>query len=422
VTLELSADSKVRLTDSMNNGRYIASSNRRVTFETDPSVKYVTFASAAVTVTAVRAGAPLHADAVLPAEAVPVADLGDGTWRFTDEHDGILESNHWAMMHYPGRFSASKEEDSAQGKVLVSTLQKQDAVHELMPWYNVLRPAKPVVLKGAPSRLGLWVRGASDWGRVIYVLKDAVGERWTSIGTKDQFNCDDIHSWSMFCFDGWRFLEFELPGHEGWDQFRKAGTTWWRGGDGGDPARLNVVDLPLTLESVIVEQRTHILYVNDVQPVATNQVALGKLYALYDDPADRDEKEAVRVNRLRMPLPRGVPPLSNPIAEMAAAGKGMPSEITGLRQPDHYYDGTRMHVDFREVPDAAKYYLWVAAYPDGRGAVNLVPAGIKSGDLVRGLRPGVELYYWIVWQDKAGVKSPPSAVFKAVTVDNFKEK
>lgn len=422
VTLELSADAVVRVTDSMNNGRDIASSNRLVTFETDPSVTYVTFASPAVTVTVARVGEPRHPDAAQPADAMAVADLGDGTWAFTQERDLILESNHWAVMHYPGRFTASVEDDPVQGRVLVSTLEKQDAVHELMPWYSVLRPAKPLVLKGAPAKLGLWVRGASDWGRVIYVLRDAAGERWTSIGTKDQYNCDDVHSWSQFCFDGWRFLDFELPGHTGWDQFRKAGTTWWRGGDGGAPDRLNVVDLPLTLESIIVEQRTHILYVNDIQPVRTNRVALGKLVALYDAPADRDDREAVRQSKLRMPVPAGIPALPNPIAALAAAGKGTPSEILGLRQPDHYYDGTRMHVDFKEAPGAAKYFLWVGAYPDGRGAINMVPAGVKPGDLVRGLRPGVELYYWIVWQDAAGAQSPPSPAFKAVTVDNFKEK
>jgi hypothetical protein len=421
VTLQLSADAVVRVTDSMNNGRDIPSTNRLVTFDTDPSVRYVTFVAPAVTVAAVTVGEPRHPDSVQPADAAPVADLGDGSWRFTNERDGILESNHWAIMHYPGRFSASFEDDPARGRVLVSTLEKQEVPHELMPWYNVLRPAKPVVLPGAPSKLGLWARGAGDWGRVIYVLRDAAGERWTSIGTQDQYNCDDSHSWSMFCFDGWRFLEFELPGHTGWDRFRKAGTTWWRGGDGGDPEKRNVVDLPLTLEAVIVEQRTHILYVNDIQPVATNRVALGGLFALYDSAADRGD-QALRVSRLRMPLPEGAPPLPNPIAAMAAAGKGSATAIQGLRQPDHYYDGTRMHVDFREAPGAAKHFLWVGAYPDGRGAVNLTPTGLKSGDLVRGLRPGVELYYWIVWQDAAGVQSPPSPAFKAVTVDNFKEK
>jgi hypothetical protein len=103
--------------------------------------------------------------------------------------------------------------DQGKGPVLETTLLKQDKEHQLMPWYNTLKPAKPITIPGAPSHMGLWVKGASDWGRFIYVLKDAKGELWYSIGEKDQYNCDDVHSWSQFNFDGWRYLNFELPGH-----------------------------------------------------------------------------------------------------------------------------------------------------------------------------------------------------------------
>ena len=48
---------------------------------------------------------------------------------------------------------------------------------------------------------------------------------------------------------------------------------------------------------LIVEQRSHILYVNDVQPVASDTVAFGKLYAEYDAPEDATE-EAVLVSLL----------------------------------------------------------------------------------------------------------------------------
>jgi len=77
---------------------------------------------------------------------------------------------------------------------------------------------------------------------------------------------------------------------------------------------------------------------------------------------------------------------------------------------------------FKEVAGATKYNLWVSAHADGRGAVDLVPAGIKPGDLVTGLRPGVKLYYWITYVDAKGKTSKPSAAHAEVTVDNFKEK
>jgi hypothetical protein len=285
-----------------------------------------------------------------------------------------------------------------------------------MPWYNILTPAKPVVLEGAPSALGLWVKGASDWGRVVYTLRDAKGEKWTSIGTQDQYNCDDVHSWSAFNFDGWRYLRFELPGHTGWDSFRKHGTTWWRS-DGGD----GIVDLPLTLENIVVEQRSHVLYVNDVQPSASSSVCLGKLHLEYANPADA-KAEAVRLSRLRMPLPAGAPDLPNPIAQMKRAGVGAPTAITKLEPPLERNDGTLVHVQFKEVSGAKAHHVWVSAHADGRGAVDMTPGGAKSGVLVTGLRPALKLFFWVSYQDAAGKASKPSEPMSAVLVDAFQEK
>ncbi len=415
VTLTLDGDEPVDVTDSMNNTRRVASSGGKVTLLTDPSVTYVTVARARVTSAAV--GEPDHSDA-RPAEGAKIAaDLGDGSWSFTSERDATLETNHWGMMHYAGRFTSRIQRDRALGNVLTTRLEKQDRVHELMPWYNVVRPRGPApTLLGAPAKLGLWVKGASDWGRFIYVLRDAKGERWESIGAKNESNCDDVHSWSQFKFDGWRYLTFELPGHAGWDSFRKHGTTWWRS-DGGD----GIVDLPLRLEAIVVEQRSHLLYVNDVQPAASNEVSFGKLLVEYDEPADATA-EAVRESRLRMPLPERVGPLPNPIADMARTGALEAPRILGIRPPEREYDGTRAHIDFRRVPGAKAYYLWVSAHADGQAAVNMEPEGIVPGQLVTGLRPGIELHYWLVYADKDGKLSRPSPTRTHVLVDTFKEK
>jgi len=414
VTLTFAADARVEVTDSMGNSH--THTGRQVTVTIDPSVIYVTGAEAQ----SVEAGAPDHSDAQPAPGAVPVADLGDGSWRFTSERDLLYEKNNFDTYRYPGKFSASVREG-----VLISTLEKQDAVCELMPWYNLLKPRRPVTLPGAPSHLGLWVKGASNWGRVVYCLRDARGERWTSIGAKDQWNCDDVHSWSSFNFDGWRYLRFELPGHTGYDNFRKQGTTWWgsRGGDG-------IVDLPLRLEAIIVEQRTHILYVNDVQPVASDTVAFGKLFVEYAAPED-SSAEAVRISRLRMALPKGLPALANPIAQLAAEGAGEPSAITKLETPLAWPDGTHTYVHFREVPGAKRYFIWVGRHADGRGAINMTQDGVAGmsqfdgrqyGAHVSELKPDMQLYFWITYEDAQGRLSKPSPSFDAVLADMFKEK
>jgi hypothetical protein len=412
VTLTLARDGAVQVTDAMNNTRTLTSKDKKVTITTDPSVLYVTGAE----VVAAAVGPPDHADARPAAGATVVADLGDGTWKYTSARDKIYENGTFAVARFPGKFTAEVINDPEKGKVLRSTLQKQDAVHELMPWYNILVPAKPVVLEGAPAALGLWVKGASDWGRVIYTLKDARGERWTSIGTQDQYNCDDVHSWSAFNFDGWRYLRFELPGHAGWDCFRKHGTTWWRS-DGGD----GVVDLPLTLENIIVEQRSHILYVNDVQPAASPSVSLGTLLVEYATAAEATP-EAVRQSRLRMPLPAGVPDLPNPVATLQREGVGAATAITRLEPPLERNDGTLVRVHFKEVPGAKSHFVWVSTHGDGRGAVNMTPGGAHSGVLVQGLRPALPLYFWVSYTDSMGKAGKPSPVFSATLVDKFTEK
>jgi hypothetical protein len=412
VTLTLAAEGAVSVTDAMNNTTVHPSRNRQVTISTDPSVLYVTGPN----VVAAAAGKPDHSDAQPARGAQLLADLGDGSWSYSSKRDKIYENGTFAMMRYPGKFSSAVVTDPVHGKVLRSTLEKQATVHELMPWYNILVPKKPIVLPGAPAALGLWVKGASDWGRVIYTLRDAKGERWTSIGTQDQYNCDDVHSWSAFNFDGWRYLRFELPGHTGYDHFRKYGTTWWRS-DGGD----GVAHLPLTLENIIVEQRSHILYVNDVQPAASNQVCLGKLHVEYAAPADATP-EAVRLSRLRMPLPQGVANLPNPIAEMQRAGTAPATAITKLEPPLERNDGTLVHVHFRPAANAKNHFIWVSAHADGRGAVNMTPGGAKSGVLVAGLRPALKFYFWVTCQDAQGKMSKPSPPATATLVDMFKEK
>jgi hypothetical protein len=413
VTLTLADEGDVHVTDAMNNTQTVKTKGKTATILTDPSVVYVT---ATTDIVSAAVGDPDHKDARPATDAKLVADLADGSWSFNDKRDELYEKGSFGMARALGKFSAAVVPDQEQGKVLRSKLEKQEKVRELMPWYNVLTSKKKLVLPGAPSHLGLWVKGASDWGRVIYVLRDAKGEKWTSIGFQDQYNCDDVHSWSAFNFDGWRYVRFELPGHTGADSFRKHGTTWWRS-DGGD----GIVDLPLTLESIIVEQRTHVIYVNDVRPVASDTVLFGKLYAEYVEPADAAPLALVHA-KLRTPLPKGVVDLPNPIAKMEKDNTLEPTKLVKLVPPLEHNDGTMVHVHFATKDDAKKHFVWVGVRPDGRGAVNLTPAGTKDGAVVRGLRPALPLYFWVTYVDAQGRMSRPSAAMTATLEDTFSQK
>jgi len=412
ITLMFSDDGEVMLTDVMNNSIRVKTNGRKISFVIGTSVTYVTTKNEVI---GIQPGSPDHSDALPSRNSKIVADLGNGDWKYSDDRDLFYENNNFDTFRYKGKFACFVQKDPIFGNVVVSKLEKQETQHELMPWYSILKPKKQFILPGAVSHIGLWVKGASDWGRVVFCLRDAKNERWISIGTKDQWNCDDVHSWSYFNFDGWRYIRFELPGHEPYDSFRKYGTTWWTssGGDG-------IVDLPLKIESIIVEQRTHILYVNDVQPVSSDTVCFGKIYVEYDNTEDASSK-AVSLSKIRMPEPKKVH-LPNPIAEMQKTGIYEPTTIIKLEPPSWGADGTNVHVYFKELEQAKKYYIWVGPYPDGQGAINMTPNGAKNGEHIYNLRPGVKLYYWIVWADKEGKISKPSKPYSEVLIDMFKEK
>ncbi len=439
VTLALAKDAPVTVTDSMDNGTALKPQQGAVTLTVGTAPVYITGPDAIASITL---GAPDHSQTVAesrrrdvetwhtgpaapPANPIAkeqtVANLGDGSWAVTGERDEVYEGNNFDVKRFPGRMTGQVVGDpNRPGQHLAVHLAAQEPERKLMPWYSVIKPARPLVIPGKAAALGLWVKAASDWGRVVYALKDAKGERWLSVGTKDQWNCNDPHGWSSFNFDGWRYLRFELPAHSPYDSFREAGTTWW-GSFGGD----GIVDLPLTLETVVVERRTHVLYVNDIQPANPADVLLGELVAEYETAADASDG-AVAASRVRMPLPKGDFALANPIAEMAKSGEQPAVKLDKVTMPDWGYDGTRAHVHFDSAPDAAEYQVWVAAYSDGRGAVALGKLK-QSGGLVNGLRPAMKLYLWVTYttgspKDKNLKPSKPSNRLEIELVDAFSQK
>jgi len=452
VTLHLPEDRTLTLTDPMDNASRYQSKGKTVTFTSTPSVVYVTGIE---DITSISLGKPDHSDSVEwartrnrktwrdgPLKRGPeitheqtIASLGDGTWRIDenpDDFDEIYEDNNFGIARYRGKMAVTLVKDAQrEGASLAVKLLMQDKERKLMPWYTVLRPEKPIEIPGKGTALGLWVRGSSDWGRVVYCLRDAQGERWMSAGVQDQWNCDDLHSWSHFNFDGWRYIRFELPSNAPWDSYREYGTTWW-GYAGGSDEAVGIVDLPLRIEKIIVERRTHILYVNDIQPTygQENDVLLGELVAEYTNKFSATEK-AIVLNRKRMPLPKKRIEMPNPIAEMAANNVLPPTKLHRVQAPDWGYDGTRCKVYFDQVAGADEYQIWIAEHRDGRGAVVMGRLSESSG-LVQGLEPAKKLYMWITYtqklsdQDsqrrKAPRQSKPSNVLEIELTDAFGQK
>ncbi|HEV7405378.1 MAG TPA: hypothetical protein VGO11_20715, partial [Chthoniobacteraceae bacterium] len=415
VTLAVTPGAQVSLFDQMDNEQKLVAQDGKVTFTIDQSPCYIEGLAADAMVTL---GEPDHSDAKPAATAARLGGFGDGTWQVSAQREVGYEESH---LPYIARFQskmtvkAVEAPAAAGGRALAVHLEKPEKERVVVPYYSVLTPARPIDIPGKASHLGVWVRGASDWGRIVYFLRDAKGEQWISVGTRGAWNCDDLHSASAFNFDGWRYLRFELPANSPFDSFREAGSTWWGSySAGGD----SIVDLPLKLEKVVVERRTHALYVNDPQPVSAEDPLLGDLFAEYTTPADAIP-EAVRLASLRMPVPMDIKGIENPIAQLTAAGVAAPLKIQKITLPQQEADGTRCFVHFDPVEGARTYDIWVSTEENGQGALRLGKDWKAPGLQIAGLRPNRDFYLFAVYTDAAGKPSKPSPAFKIHLQDFF---
>ena len=90
-----------------------------------------------------------------------------------------------------------------------------------------------------------------------------------------------------------------------------------------------------------------------------------------------------------------------------------------VTDPTFQYDGTRCHVHFELVVGATSYDIWVSPYADGRGAIQLGKAWKESGQLLQGLRPDIDFHLFVLYTDKDGKLSKPSAPLPFKLKDRF---
>ena len=351
-------------------------------------------------------GTPDHSDNKLEADHLLLGEAKELFVRQVNDFDKeYLESFPLAIRRFPAEMKLEKTADG-----LAVTLPKQPKSRGVMPFTTALVPAKPIVIPGKGKYISLEVTANSDWGRVVYCLRDAKGEKIISVGQAGQWNCDDTPGHSVFCFDGKRLLKFELPATLA-DGFRDMGNTWW-GFYGGD----KMVDYPLTLEKIYIERREDAVYGNSLVKCSTAPVVLGKLYVEYESKAD------MTTVPVRQQQKKAEGKAFNPIAEFAAKGKMPATELIRLEEPQQYCDGTRAMFHFKMVPEAVSYDIFVSRYADGTGALRLGKNLKTSGMMVTGFKPDTDFYAFVVYYDKTGNASKPSKPLHFNLQDKFGNK
>ena len=208
-----------------------------------------------------------------------------------DNDDAYVHSFAEIMHRFPAKMDVATT-NLPTGKGLAITLPKQEKGRGLMPHYTTLVPSKPILIPGKAASLAVKTYAEGDWGRIVYVLRDAKGEQWISVGTKNEWNCDDPRGDSTFNFNGWRYVRIPLPANAPFDHYREStSTTWGAVEKTGD----RIVDLPLSIEKIFIERRENILYVNEPIKLEPSPVILTDILAEYDSPEDVAAPASVEV-------------------------------------------------------------------------------------------------------------------------------
>lgn len=161
------------------------------------------------------------------------------------------------------QFVIAATRDQEHGMALSITPMCQPG-NQLEPVYGWLERVKPLVLPiKKPAKIGLWVKGRADWGFVSFQLVDAKGELWSG--------GDGSYGHGLIRYEGWRWLEFDLPGDYR-RPTRQQGHCMWssEGGDG-------VVDFPLALKRINLEMRDAVVYVTDLTPLKETGICIKDL-------------------------------------------------------------------------------------------------------------------------------------------------
>jgi len=231
-----------------------------------------------------------------------LADLED--WTLAADRDPELEYYNFVGPRRKGDFTlmpvASFE---GQEKVLRVTPQPIKHGKETMPMYAALTHKKGIPVPGTPTEVGAWVNGNGGWGRLIFELQDASGQRWISIGAEqpgvpvkwvedlvppeqwkkwanpaiNDSNTDDVLGISRINFDGWRWLAFPLPGNYPGEKHPWPANSQWRWDKDG------VVHYPLTFKRLIVELSEKVLHVKTFAPPPRPEIYLKDLTVGQDD-------------------------------------------------------------------------------------------------------------------------------------------
>jgi hypothetical protein len=113
----------------------------------------------------------------------------------------------WNLPHRTlGQFKLTPVDDPQKGACMeLELLAGKPVSWDLMHEYAMVKFKTPVVAGGSHGNVGVWIKGNSGWGDVMWEVANEKGEKWITTGV--------YWDWpGRLCvnFDGWHFLRLEL--------------------------------------------------------------------------------------------------------------------------------------------------------------------------------------------------------------------
>ncbi len=264
--VEFAGDTTVTMVDMYGRRRTQATSGRLLTVAAGTSPAYTI---ADQTITGVTIGARSFPRDMARARVARVAAPLDQAGDITLEADNSLDTPKVYPLQSPirqvGEFALRHVTDTERGACIELELMTNatPALSKYITEYITLRLNTPAPVSGTPVGMGVWVKGNSSWGRVMFEIEDAEGEVWRSVGTGG-WGCD-ILDWPgniAFNFDGWSFVALPMANTPLFtDHSPGPVLEQWVSGGGN-----KTIDCPIKVRAVIVEMNRTPLNLLDFTP------------------------------------------------------------------------------------------------------------------------------------------------------------
>ncbi len=217
-------------------------------------------------------------------------------WLIENQRNFELETYNFDVPRRKGdfEFAITSFTSEAVSALKILPIFPTDGI-AFQPTYALLNITKSVAIPTNHSQLEIYAYGNSGWGRIIFEMEDAIGQRWISLGAamdgnptrwmadwlptnelmKGTFlniadwNANDSEALSYITFDGWGKISFPLPGQYPGEQYHFPRNCYWKYDKDG------IAHYPLKFKKLIIEMREKIVYgTNFIAP--TNQWILLK--------------------------------------------------------------------------------------------------------------------------------------------------